>query len=1037
MRFCALWSLAWLALMSFAHGADGDVPDFERQIAPLLKRHCVKCHGPAKQEGKLNLAVPDAIVRGGQSGAVIIPHDAGASPLWQRVSADEMPPEAPLSAVEKRLVREWIVAGAAGLQKQVSGDPAEHWSFRRLPGSGQPIVPPRVAVAGVAMNSPIDEFIAAELSRDNLTLSPTADRARLIRRLGLDLTGLPPDPESIAEFLSDSRPDAYERMVDRYLASPHFGERMGKGWLDAAGYADSNGYFSADSDRPLAYRYRDYVIRSLNADRPFDEFIREQIAGDELAGITVTNGGTVEISPRQIELLEATHYLRCGQDGTGESDGNPDEVRVDRYTVLETAMQNVSTGLLGLTIQCAKCHDHKFEPLTQRDYYSFQAVLIPAFPPGQWVKPNDRFVHASLPGEVEAWQSAVAMADASVNRLAGEISEWTRQHRPRGTILFSDSFDDPPESLATRWSNTAPTDDAPGGTAAVNLNSREAPAAIVVDGRLNLIEGGPGGDKWLSTRTAFDWTPDQIGDVIQVTFDLVDHHIGESKPAERIGYFLALHDFNDNGPTAGGNILVDGHPSSSTAVFVDYPGSDSRQAGVLGTTGYVPGRNYGVRITNKGKGQYLLQQLVDWQAEDKTITLADADLPNGGFGFEFCCGRSYVVDNVVVESFSAATSETGNPLEEFLTQLAKRRQPLEDAQKQRASLGGARPGKIAWTTDVVDAPPSVHVLARGNYDSPGEPVEPNGFAILGPRKSTPTAVDAASSRGTGRRRAYAEWITEPDSPRAALLSRVHVNRLWQHHFGTGIVPTPDNFGLSGAPPSHPELLEWLARTLIQSDWSSKRVMRQIVCSSTYRQSAAADERRIALDHDGRRLSRFPIRRLDAEAIRDGLLFAAGDLDDRLYGPYIATSRNGAGETIVAEENPGSRRRSIYLQQRRTQIVSLLQVFDAPSIVFNSTRRSSSTMPLQSLSLLNSDFANARARRLAELLQRQFESETDRVSNLFLRTTGTAAADDELAASLKFLQEQVAGYRGQPDAEIRAWCDLCQTLLIGNAAIYVD
>ena len=1042
MRHGGFGSFGLIVFVAITAQAADDVPNFEHDLAPLLKRHCVKCHGPLKQEGKLNLAVPGLLMRGGKSGPAVVPHDAGASLIWQRVSADEMPPEMPLSAAEKSLLKRWIVAGTPGLKREAGAEDADHWAFRKLKLVQPPLVPQPVVNDRSASHSPLDDFLIADLQRDGLTLSAQADRATLIRRVSFDLTGLPPEPAAIIEFQADPHPDAYERMVDRYLASPHFGERLGKLWLDAAGYADSNGYFSADSDRPLAYRYRDYVIRAINDDRPFDQFVREQIAGDEIAGVAAKNGETADLSTvaafdpsRRIELLEATHYLRCGQDGSGESDGNSDEVRVDRYTVLETAMQNVSTGLLGLTIQCAKCHDHKFEPLTQRDYYRFQAVLIPAFPPEQWVKPNDRFVYASRPGEFEGWQASVATADADINRLSHEITEWVKQHRPRGKVLFSDPFDAKPEALSMKWSNTAPGDDAPGGTAAVNLNSRDAPGAIIVDGRLNLFEGGPGGDKWLSTRESIDWTPDVVGASIQVTFDLVDHHIGESKPAERIGYFLALHDFNDNSPTPGGNILVDGHPSSGTAVFVDYPGTDSRQVGVLGTTGYVPGRNYGVRITNKGDGKFLLQHLVDWQVEEKTITLAEADLPQGGFGFEFCCGRSFVVDNVAVESF--APTDPGDPLTEFLKQLKAKRQPLDDAQQRKATLGTSRPGRIAWTTDVADPPPKVHLLLRGNYNSPGDEVEPGGFAFLGNRVSPPARPEAVRPRGSGRRLEFVEWITEPQSHRSALLARVHVNRLWQHHFGGGIVATPDNFGLSGSPPSHPELLDWLAMQFVRSGWSAKQVARRIVHSSAYRQASAADERRLKLDPDARRLSRFPVRRLDAEAIRDALLAAAGDLDDRMYGPYIATSRTGSGETIVPEDNPGSRRRSIYLQQKRTQIHSLLQAFDAPSIVFNSTRRPRSTMPLQSLSLLNSDFVIARATRLTGRLQTDSASDSARIQKLFLLATGRAPTDDDISASTKFLQKQTHEYQGQPDPAARAWTDLSQLLLIGNAALYVD
>ena len=299
------------------------------------------------------------------------------------------------------------------------------------------------------------------------------------------------------------------------------------------------------------------------------------------------------------------------------------------------------------------------------------------------------------------------------------------------------------------------------------------------------------------------------------------------------------------------------------------------------------------------------------------------------------------------------------------------------------------------------------------------------------------SVENSPERGSGRRLAFANWLTESESPRLSLLARVHVNRLWQHHFGTGIVSTPDNFGLSGSPPSHPELLEWLAIEFAEREWSSKAVSRMIVNSAVYRQSSTADEARLKLDPAGRGLSRFPVQRLDAEAIRDLLLAASGELNDQLYGPYVATTRTGSGETIVPEGNPGSRRRSIYLQQKRTQVHSLLQVFDAPSIVFNSTRRARSTMPLQSLSLLNSEFAVARAKNLANLLQRDFTSDSDRIERLFLATTSRAPAGDEISASTRFLSAQTREYKNEADARIRAWTDLSQLLLISNAALYLE
>ena len=1047
------WLVGLIGVLWLTLPVSGAEPaSFDRDIAPLLKRHCVKCHGPAKREGKLNLSLPGGLLRGGTNGAAIIPHDAEGSMLWQRVNSDEMPPESPLSVEEKQLLRRWIVEGTRGL-RQTDSDVDDHWAFQIL----KPSAPWKDESTGTrpldAASSPVDQFLLRNLAQDELSYLPEADRYTQIRRVSIDLLGLPPTPEAIAEFVNDTRPDAYSRMVDRYLASPHFGERLGKVWLDAAGYADSNGYFNADTDRPLAYRYRDYVIRSFNADKPYPDFIREQIAGDELARVTARPGDTIFASAeredaaqieRTIELLEATHFLRNGQDGTGESDGNPDEVRIDRYTVLETAMQNISTGLLGLTIQCAKCHDHKFEPLTQRDYYGFQAVLIPAFPPEQWMKPNDRIIYASLPGELEAWQSELITAETNLSRLQSELSTWVHENRPRGKILFADDFNAVTADLGDRWSGTAPAGSLPAGTASVRLNSREAPSALIVDGRLQLIEGGPVGDKSLSTKEMFDWSPDVIGGAIQVTFDLVDNHVENSQPAERIGYLLALNNLHPERSERGGNVLVDGHPSGGTVVHSDYPGIQSKSVGTIGKTNYISGRNYGVRITNLGEGKFQLQHLVDGIDEEPSVKLDQADLPRGAFGFEFCCGRSYVVDNVVVESF---TPENGiDPLAEFAKALKARRTPLDDAVKAKTKLANAKPGKIAWSTDIVD-PPQVHVLERGNYNSPGEPVEPAGFSVLGnmlpPQGIAITETQPTTERrGSGRRLAFANWLTEPDSKRSSLLARVHVNRLWQHLFGIGIVATADNFGLSGPTPTDPELLNWLASDFVRSNGSTKRSLRFIVNSAAYRQSsftgdASLQKNSAVAKADSRRLSHFPIRRLDAEAIRDGLLASSGELDDRMYGPYVATTRSANGETIVAEDNPGVRRRSLYLQQRRTQVHSLLQVFDAPSIVFNSTRRPRSTMPLQSLSLLNSDFVVTRANHLSKLLEETFSNDRERQEQAFLLTTGRPPSDADRTTMTSFLQQEMAEYPDAADGRSRAWSDLCQILLIGNAVLYVE
>jgi hypothetical protein len=826
-------SLVFGALgLAAARGDDGGpAPTLERHVLPLLKARCVKCHGPAKREGKLSLASPKGLARGGKNGGLVVPGRPDMSLILGRVADDEMPPEEPLPDDEKALIRRWIERGATGLPVVAAGESeaADHWSF----------APPRRPTAppvrdGRVVRTEIDRFLQAALEAEGLTLGHEADRNTLIRRVAFDLTGLPPSPEQIDRFRDDPAPDAYEQMIDRYLASPRYGERWGKLWLDAAGYADSNGYFDADTDRPLAFRYRDHVIMCWNEDRPLDQFVRDQIAGDELAGYRP--GRPADRS--MIEGLTATHFLRNAPDGTGESDGNPDEVRADRYAVLEGTTQVIGSALLGMTFQCARCHDHKFEPITQKDYYALYAILAPSYNIANWVKPSNRVVAVPPePAELAAWEERSRRAVAELEALAGEHA-------------FKDPFARP---------------------------DQEARKAIV-----------------------------------------------------------------------------------------------------------------------------------------KAVKAAEA-----------------------------------------------RR--------------GERPGKVSWIAEPAATPPEVHVLKRGQYGDPGPAVGPAPPSVL---TDPDDRFDPRSAPGgtSGRRLAFARWLTRPGSRPAALLARVTANRIWQGHFGVGLVATPDNLGYSGTPPSNPELLEFLATELARGGWSAKALHRQILISTAYRQSGRPDPAAVRVDPENRLLWRYPLRRLDAEAVRDAMLAASGELDERPGGHYVPSRRTAEGEVVVDEQAEGAHRRSIYVQQRRSQVLSLLDVFDAPSIVTTCTRRNVTTMPLQSLSLLNSGFVAARARGFADRLRRESlflkregeppgephlpgkparrearppesppsgtdsESGTDderRIDRAFLLAAGRAPVEEERAAARRFLVSQPGNYAGQADARERAWADLCQMLLSSNAFLYVE
>jgi hypothetical protein len=898
---------------------------------------------------------------------------------------------------------------------------ATHWSFQPLK---TPPVPTEKA------KSSLDRFIAQDLKPAHLSLSSEADRPTLIRRVAFILTGLPPTIAEIDQFLSDRKSGAYERMVDHYLASPHYGERWAKIWLDVAGYADSNGYFNADSDRPLAWRYRDYVIRSFNRDKPFDQFVREQLAGDELSGWKPGQAATPEI----VELLEATHFLRNGQDGSGESDGNPDEVRTDRYYALESEMQIIGSSLLGMTVQCAKCHDHKFEPITQKDYYAFQSFLYPAFNIEKWTKPQDRIVQANLPGELESWSATEKKLDDEQNELKKTFASWVTTNRPAGKVLFADKFDG--GSLQGRWSNVAPRDNAPGGSPPVNLDSAQAPGAVIKNGQLQIVEGGGSGDRWISTTQSFHWKPAATGEWIQATFDLVRKKIDEKgKDAERVAYFIAIHDFDHSSKISGGNILIDGNPGGATSVQIEYPGPGARSIGEF-TSHYKPDHNFGVRVTRTGEDKFSLEHVVDGAVEGKAIKLKGSDLPDGGFGFEYCCGRSFIVDNVLIESSNSADPQWVKSNEAFQTNFTAKKKSYEEESKAIAEKRAPKPGRIDWMSDSDPIPPEVHLLKRGNHKTPGAAIEP-AFPVFFKPDREPLKIQPALA-SSGRRLAWARWITETNSSQAGLLARVTVNRIWQNCFGIGLVSTPENLGLSGAKPTHPELLEWLASEFVHGDWKQKPLLKTILMSGTFRQRSLPAAEGMAGDPSNRLLWRFPLQRLDAESIRDAMLATSGVLQAKTSGPYVPTTRTHEGEITVDESKPEAFARSIFLQHRRTQVPTFLANFDAPSIVFNCTRRAQTTMPLQSLSLLNSEFALKRAEDFAARLTRECGADdAKRIDRAFLLISGKhpEAADRNIAA--QFLTDQRATYSDKPNADKNSWADLCQSLFAANNFLYIQ
>jgi hypothetical protein len=781
-----------------------------------------------------------------------------------------------------RLIPTQVAATLLAIGLGASGTPARseatnHWAFKAV---ARPRIPEVGSPEKERIRTPIDSFILARLPEDRRRLSPEADRRTLIRRLSFDLRGLPPTTDEIRVFLEDLQPDAWERLVERFLESPAYGERWGRHWLDVVAYADSNGYFSADTDRPLAWKYRDYVVQSIQEDRPFDRFIQEQIAGDELVGYARDG----DLTPAMVEPLIATHFWRNAPDGSGESDGNPLEVKVDKYAVLEGNVQLVGNAFLGLTLQCARCHDHKFEPVKQTDYYALEAVLRPAFDPDHWLKPNERTLAVGTRAEREEHQRRTATADRELKTL------------------------------------------------------REAVAGLAAPFRQRVLN-------------------ENLGALDEATRKAI-HQALETKEKERSAEMKSL--------------------LKTHAAQVEIPDETLRQ-----------------RFPDFAAAARSL---------DDSIRRHEADKPK----------------------------------------------PLD---------------QIAALTEGTSSPPAHHVLVRGNHAAEGAEVSagpPSALASPAPVRMASHEVPGTS----GRRLALARWLTAPENP---LVARVLVNRIWFHHFGRGLAPTPDNLGLSGARPTHPELLDWLATEFVRSGWSLKRMHRLMVNSAVYRQrgetaedgktggredgtvsfsglpvfpSSKDEADGKAAPFDANLYTAFPLHRLDAESIRDALLAVSGELDLRRGGPYVPTKADGEGQITVDEHQPGAHRRSLYLQQRRTQPVALLQVFDGPAHNPVCIQRVPSTVALQSLSLLNSEFIRARARAFARrvLAEQPLAASGDGRTPLtaaFELAYGRAPTAAEHDAGIGFLARQTALYADKPDGSEHAWTDFCQMLLASNQFLYVE
>jgi mono/diheme cytochrome c family protein len=964
--------------------------DYLRDVKPIFEEHCYTCHGPAKQQAGLRLDTAALAISGGDGGPAIVPGDAAGSRLLAAVegTSDEisqMPLDAdPLTAEQIDILRHWIAAGAPHPDDELEAEAvvtSDHWSL-------QPVQrPPVPSVRDPArLHNEIDAFIAARLDAAGLEPSPVASHETLLRRVYLDLLGVLPTPGERSAFLADERPDAYEQLVERLLASPRYGERWARHWLDAARYADSNG-FTIDGARTV-WPYRDWVVGALNDDMPFDEFTIEQLAGDLLA------------SPTQEQLI-ATGFHR---NTLSNEEGGTDDEQFRVENVVDR-VGTTSTVWLGLTVACAQCHDHKFDPIAQRDFYRLFAVFnntadsndaAGLAPKLELPTPRQAADRTRLTRELAAAQEQKSTLESE---LLAQMADWEASLAQSAEVVWTTIT---PESWSSKdGAEITRLDDQSllvGGTIPLHdtYDVRfRSPLPSVTAIRLetlthdSLPKTGPGhapnGNFVLSEVECYLAPPDlPAADLTAFQQSLVGAVADHSQENYPIAHSL------------------DGDIKTGWAINVKSGSINVPRTAVFMTAGAVASPSdqqwtFRLRHDTPDNKWYQIGRL--------RLSVTDSPVESLLLTDE--------VRAVLALPSADRTAEQQTQLKTFfLTGNADWRAlsgTVEGLQRELKALAAA-----TLTTLVMNElpqPRETHVLIRGDFLRPGAPVTPGVPAVL---HDLPDGVTAPN------RLDLARWLTDPDNP---LTARVVVNRAWQRFFGVGLVETDNDFGTQGSPPTHPELLDWLAAELIREQWSLKALHRLIVTSATYRQSSETRPDLAAADPRNRLLARQARLRLEAEVIRDACLSASGVLSDKLGGPpvnppqpegiYVFTQNAKPWQESTGEDRY---RRALYTQFWRSSPHPMLPTFDVPDANAACTRRNRSNTPLQALTLANDrgfmEFAQMLA---ARVLTEAPPYDDGRLRYGFGCVLGREPNDMELSTLSAYLAAQRARYIDSAEA----------------------
>ena len=1003
-------------LIGLASAATAQVPTeeqtqfFEQKIRPVLVEHCYSCHSVAaheskKLQGRLFLDSADGLLDGGESGAAIVKGKAAESLLLKALKYDgmEMPPAGKLSDEIIADFARWIEMGAPD-PRQGEKPPRPKREIDLAEGRKWWAFGPLKEIASEPSVS-IDGFIAAAQKRQGLKPGRPANRQALIRRAYFDLIGLPPSPEQVAAFVGDESPQAFEKVIDQLLASPRYGEKWARHWLDAARYAESGGY-EFDGFRPGAYHYRDWVIRSLNADMPYDQFIRMQLAGDLL-------------HPDSIEGAAATGFLVAGPYPGQITAKTVERIRYDQ---LDDMMMTIGGAMLGLTLGCARCHEHKYDPIPHQDYYALAASLARTahgprtmdLDPVATERAQEKhqqeheallatlreFATKDMPARFETWRSTELPRQPDPVRW--QIGEPVAMSAERswlkelpGGVIAHDGLLNPGLKLKQRGQRRVVASEERYQVTLQTFQKNIASFRLDAFTDKSLPQRGPG----LNGDGSF-----QLSE-IKITARPIDPTSTEAAQDLKLkGAFAALADPDQ--PLAN---AVDGKPETAWVVRAT---AKKDNAAVFELESPLPGFAGGteLQIELKFRDLGIGRLRLSFSTDPNPATWAGDFVPQhlGEIRAILASGK-----NKLPEALREPMTRWFAPFDGETSKIVR-------AVREHAAAM-PRPNLSEVYTTIAGGQ-DVFFLRRGEVDNKQGKAE-SGFIQVLWRGET-AAVSPKTQPETDPRIGLADWIVNQEQGAGPLLARVIVNRLWQQHFGEGIVGTPNDFGVQGERPSHPELLEWLAGELVKNGWKLKPIHKLMMLSATYQQSHEVDEENVKIDPANRYVWHRQTRRLDAELVRDNLLAVGGNLDLTMSGPSILDS---------------SPRRSIYLRVKRSELLPVMTLFDAPEPTQSIGERISTTVPTQALSMMNSPFVLQQAERLATRIRPSPETPlATSVDTAYQICFARPPREAERTRMLAFIASQGADAQGnQDEATKRGLIEFCHVLLCLNEFIYID